>query len=82
MWNYFEFGPLVQEEMLFIDISYLQLWQPSCLVARNHEGNCGRGHYEDLFCEIILIWTSGSGDVVLRYFVPRALVAILFSTAE
>ena len=26
MWNYFEFG-LVVQEMSFIDISYLELWQ-------------------------------------------------------
>ena len=25
LWNYFEFGPLVQEKMLFKDISYLGL---------------------------------------------------------
>ena len=24
--NFFEFGPVVQEEMLFKDISYLELW--------------------------------------------------------
>ena len=26
--NYFEFGPVVQEEMQFKGISYLELWQP------------------------------------------------------
>ena len=26
--NHFEFGPVVQEEMWFKDISYLELWQP------------------------------------------------------
>ena len=26
--NYFEFGPVVQMEMLFKDISYLKLWWP------------------------------------------------------
>ena len=26
--NYFEFGPVVQEEMPFKGISYLDIWQP------------------------------------------------------
>ena len=26
--NYFKFGPVVQEEVPFKDISYLELWQP------------------------------------------------------
>ena len=34
--NYFEFGPAVQEEMLFKDLSYLELWWPFHLtVMRN-----------------------------------------------
>ena len=28
MCNYFEFRPVVMEEMPFTDISYLELWQP------------------------------------------------------
>ena len=40
--------------MLFKDISYLQLWWPSCLAERNHLGNLGRGHYKENFCEMIL----------------------------
>ena len=28
MWCYMEFGPVVQKEMLYKDISYLELWQP------------------------------------------------------
>ena len=36
------------------DISYLQLWKPSCLVERNHLGNSGGGHCKEHFCEIIL----------------------------
>ena len=26
LWNYIEFGPMVQEEMELQDISYLELW--------------------------------------------------------
>ena len=40
----FEFGPVVQE-MLFKDISYLELWWPSCSAEGNHLGNFGKGHY-------------------------------------
>ena len=40
--------------MLFKDISYLQLWQPSCSAEYNHSGTFGRGHYEEQLCQIIL----------------------------
>ena len=33
------------------DISYLELWQPLCLVERNHLCNFGRRHHEKQFCE-------------------------------
>ena len=33
---FFEFGPVIQKEMPFKDISYLQLWWPSCLRERIH----------------------------------------------
>ena len=41
------------EEMLFKDISYLELWQPFGSVEQNHLCNFGRG------CNI---WASGSGE--------------------
>ena len=71
--------------MPFQDISYLELWQPFCLGEQNHLGNFGRGNYEAHFYEIILNldqWFKVPGDVVLRYFLARALVAILFGGAE
>ena len=52
--SYFEFGPVVQEEMPFKGISYLKLWQPFCSVERNHLYNFGKGYQEEQFCEIIL----------------------------
>ena len=70
-----KFGPVVQEEMSFKDISYLELWQPLCSVDRNHLCNIGRSHHEEQSCEInfnvqllrrkcrlkvFLIWSSGS----------------------
>ena len=50
----FEFGPVVQQEMSFIDISYLELFWPFCSVKQNHLCEFGTGHYEEQFCEIIL----------------------------
>ena len=54
MRNYFEFGPVVQEEMPFKDISYLELWQPFCSAELNHLCNFRRGYQEEQFCEINL----------------------------
>ena len=52
--EYFEFGLVVQEEMLFRDISYLELLQPFSSVEQNHLCNFGKPYYEEQFCEIIL----------------------------
>ena len=30
--KYFEFEPVVQEEMPFKDIPYLEVWQPLCVI--------------------------------------------------
>ena len=38
----FEFGPVVQKNMPFKDISYLQLWQPASLAEQNYSSNYGR----------------------------------------
>ena len=67
------FWPVVQEEMSFEDISYLELWQPLCSVDWNHLCIIGRRHHEEQPCEIILnldqwfrrkclflIWSYGS----------------------
>ena len=34
-------------------ISYLELWQPSCLVEWNHLCNFERGHHVEHSCEVI-----------------------------
>ena len=39
--------------MLFEDISYLELWQPSCLTEWNKLGNFDRGHFEEHFEEVV-----------------------------
>ena len=51
--NYMKFGPVVQEEVSFKDISYLELWQPLCSVDWNHLCNIRRRHHEEQSCEII-----------------------------
>ena len=65
---FFEFGLVVQEEMPLKGISYLELWQPFCLSEWSHLCNCGRWHYEEQFCKLVvqewlikgfLIWSSG-----------------------
>ena len=42
MLNYFEFKPVVQEEISDIDIAYLQLWWQFCSVEQNYFANFGR----------------------------------------
>ena len=42
------------QRCFFKDISYLELWWPSCSAERNHLCNFGRGYREEQFCEIIL----------------------------
>ena len=49
---FFKFGPVVQE-LLFNNISYLELWQPFCSAEWNHLCNFGRGYHEEQFCKII-----------------------------
>ena len=76
-----KFGPVVQEEIYFKDIPYLELWRPSCSAEHNHLCNFGKEYYEEQFCEIILnldqwfrrkcllkiflIWSSGGPFVQL-----------------
>ena len=71
-----KFGPVVQEEMWFKDISYQELWQPLCSEDWIYVCNFGRRHHEEQVYEIILnldqwfrrkcplkvflIWSSGS----------------------
>ena len=44
LWNYFEFGPVVQEEEPFKGVSYSELWQPICSAERDHLCNFCRGY--------------------------------------
>ena len=45
---------MVQKEISFKDISYLELWQPLCSEDRNHLCYFGRRYHEEQFYEIIL----------------------------
>ena len=54
VWSCMKFGPVVQEEMSFKDISYLELWQLLCSVDLIHLCNIGRRHHEERSCVIIL----------------------------
>ena len=83
MRNYFEIGLMVQEEILFKGISYLELWQPFCSTKRNHLCNFGRGYYEEQLCEIILNLGQWFRRICcLKDFLSGALAALLFSGAE
>ena len=44
----------MQEEILFKDISYLQIWRPFSWTELDTWCNFCRGHYEETICEIIL----------------------------
>ena len=76
MLGYMKFGPVVQEEMLFKYIPYLELWQPFYSVDWNHLCNFERRHHEEQSraiilkldqwfrrkcrLKVLLIWSSGS----------------------
>ena len=45
---------MVQNEMSFKDISYLELWQPLCSADQNHLYNFCRRYDEEQLCEFIL----------------------------
>ena len=54
LWNYFNFGLVVQEQMMFKDISYLELWRSFYSVERKSIctiliGDILRNNSEDLF---------------------------------
>ena len=72
---------MVQEEISFKYISFLELWWPFCSVERNHLCNFKREHYEEQFCEFI----SNLGQWFrcrLIYFLSGALAALVFDGAE
>ena len=67
-----KFESVVEVEISFKDISYLELWVPFCSVEQNHLCTFGKGHYVKFILNldqcfssrcllnIILIWSSRS----------------------
>ena len=64
--NYFKFGTLMHQEMLFKDISHLaaeemlfkyishlKLWQPLCSAEQTPLCNFGKVHHKEQFCGTI-----------------------------
>ena len=54
-------GPVVQEKMLFHDISYLELSQPLCPVDWNHLCIFKECIMRNIPVKPYCIWTNGSG---------------------
>ena len=75
----FEFGPVVQQEILFNDISYLELWRPCYSAEWNHLCDFGKEHYEEQFCENVLNFDQWFRRCHLKDFLSGALAALLFS---
>ena len=61
MWSYMEFGPVVQKEMSFEDISYIELWQPFVKQTQNICAILVEGIMRNNSLKLFWIWTSGSG---------------------
>ena len=74
--HYFEFGPVVQEEMSLKGISYLELWRPFCSAERNTcailvEYQKGQFEFrplvqEEMSFKRFLIWSSGGPCVLVQ----------------
>ena len=60
LWNYFEFEPVVQE-ILFKDISYLELCQPLFQGSKTICAIVLDGIMRNI--SVLWIWTSGTGVV-------------------
>ena len=66
----------------YLDISYLELWQPFCSEERNHLCNLVENVMRNIFYEIILNLGQWFRRCHLKDFLSEALVALLFSGAE
>ena len=64
---------MVQKEISFTDISYLELWQPFRSAECNHLFKFDREYYEEQFCEHILFRRRCH----LKDFLSGALAALL-----
>ena len=74
---------MVQMEMPFKGISYLELWRPFSWTERYHLCYFGKGYYEEQFCEIILnLGQWFRRRCGLKDFLSVALAALLFGGAQ
>ena len=67
---------MVQKEMSFKDISYLELWQPLSSADQNHLLNFGKEYHEEQFCEIIMNLGQWFMRCCLKDFLSGALAAV------
>ena len=68
--------------MPFKDLCYLEFWWCFCSAEQNNLCTFGRGHYEEKFCEIIMILDHWFWRCRLKIFLSWALAALLFSGAK
>ena len=74
---------MVQEEIPFKCVSYLELWQHLRSAERNHLCNVGRGYQEEQLCEIILnLGQWFRRRCLLKDFLLGALATLLLSGAK
>ena len=73
---------MVQEEILFKGISYLELWKPFYKAERNHLCKFGREYQEEQFCENILNLGLWFRRFRFKDFLSGALETLLFSGGE
>ena len=72
-----KFGPVVQEEMLFKGISYLELWQPLCSVDWNHNSKImfkpkKTKQFVYVFINAVIGWNSNILNFVCQITFPSS----------
>ena len=73
---------MVQKEMSFKNIYYLELCQPLCSADQNHLGNSGRRYHEEQLFELILNLDKWfRRKCRLNVFLSGALAALFFDGA-
>ena len=78
---FFEFGPVIQQEMSFKDISFLELWCPICSAERNQLCNFGRVRHQ-YFSEIIVNLNQWFGRFLKRHFISGSQADHVFGGVE
>ena len=68
LWNYFQFGPVVQEKTAFKDISHLELWRPCIKPSKTFRALLVEAITRNNSVKLFWILTSGSGGNVIKTF--------------